>query len=67
MSERLNAPSQATEEGEFWRGFETAFKLIDFILINYESNELAKISVWEFIEKLREDLRKEKEFFKGDD
>lgn len=60
--------SQCKNEGDiiFWEGFDSAINMVMNSLDNYDSNELAKLSVWDFIEQLKEDLIEEADLYKAD-
>jgi hypothetical protein len=50
------------KESEIYKvGFDAGIDAAIEILDNYESNELAKLSIWDFENKLRQDLLEEKE------
>lgn len=41
------------------RGIHVHHEMVDILLDNYDSNEICRLSVFEFIEKFREDLKQE--------
>ena len=51
---------------QFWRGFDACLEMVLSLLDQYESNELAKLSVYEFIEKFRDDICEESSLHKKD-
>lgn len=51
---------------EFGIGFDAAIEMIIDSLDQYDSNELATMSVWSFIEKLKDDIVEEAEAYKND-
>ena len=62
----MTEPEETTNSVAFCEGFDTAIELVSLILDNYDSNELAKLSVYEFIEKFKDDLLEEIELSKQD-
>ncbi len=50
----------------FWEGFDACLEMVFNSLDNYDSNELAKFSVYDFIEDFREHLIEESELYKKD-
>jgi hypothetical protein len=57
---------QPNRDINFWEGFEAAVDMITNSLDQYDSNELATMSVWDFIEKLKDDIIEEVELYKKD-
>ena len=50
----------------FYEGFDASIEMAENILDNYDSNELAALSVFDFIEKFRNDLSAEADLYKKD-
>ena len=50
----------------YWEGFDACLMMVLNSLDNQESNEIAKFSVWEFIEDFKEHLIEEAELYKKD-
>lgn len=50
----------------FWDGFDSCLDLVLNSLDTQESNEIAKMSVWEFIEDFKQHLIEEAELYKTD-
>lgn len=51
---------------KFGEGFDAAIEMVINSLDQYDSNELATMSVWDFIEKLKDDIIEEAEAYKND-
>lgn len=67
MSElKCGTCGQKDKDEYFWEGFEAALEIVENSLLNYDSNELAKYSVWDFIEKFKDDLAEETGLYKTD-
>ena len=58
----------SANEGDtsFWEGFDAALDMVINALDNYDSNELAPLSVFDFVEKFKEDVVEEAELYKRD-
>jgi len=52
------------EDKGFWQGFDAAIEMVMNTLDQYESNELAKLCVFSFIEQFREDISEEVRLYK---
>lgn len=55
-----------TEDDYFWSGFDACLEMVINSLDNQESNEIAKISPWDFIEHFKEHIVYEAELYKKD-
>lgn len=55
-----------TEDKYFWEGFDSCLEMVINSLDNQESNELAKMSIWDFIEYFKENLIYEADLYKKD-
>lgn len=56
----------AKEKVIFWEGFDSAVDMAINLLDTYDSNELAPLSVFDFVEKFKDDLLNECELYKKD-
>lgn len=50
----------------FWEGFDACLEMVLNSLCSQESNEIAKFTVWDFIEDFKEHLIEEAELYKKD-
>jgi hypothetical protein len=50
----------------FWEGFDACWEMVLNLLDQQESNVIAKMNVWDFIENFREQIDDEAEAFKKD-
>lgn len=51
----------------FWEGFDAAINMVINMVDMYDSNELARLSVFDFVEKIKEDIIEEAERCKKDE
>lgn len=54
------------KEAKFVEGFDFAIEMVINSLDQYDSNELATMSVWDFIEQLKDDILEEANLMKTD-
>lgn len=53
----MTEPEFTTKEAKaYCDGFDACVVIVNNMLDNYDSNELAKYSVWDFIDKFKENL-----------
>lgn len=57
---------QRDEDIIFWEGFDAAILLVINSLDSQESNEIAKMSTWKFIEDFKDHLLEEVQLYKTD-
>ena len=58
-----NTPSDDEPQNP-WELFDAAIDMVINTLDNYDSNELATMSVWDFIEQAKEDILEEAQLYK---
>ncbi len=54
------------QEESFWEGFDACLEMVLNSLDSQESNEIAKFTVWEFIEDFKEHLIENANLYKKD-
>lgn len=62
----LEVSSQFIPDQQFWEGFEACLEMVLNSLDNQESNEIAKMTVWDFIEDFKAHLVEEADLYKKD-
>lgn len=55
-----------TKDEKFWEGFDACWEMVINSLDSQDSNEIAKFSVFQFIEDFKEHLVEEAELYKKD-
>jgi hypothetical protein len=65
-SVRLIIPNKFDPDISFWEGFDACLEMVLNSLDNQESNEIAKFTVWDFIEDFKQQIIEEADLYKKD-